>query len=250
METPVRNPVPPSQLGALAEGLALLRKHPWTALGLVLLAVLLGQLGPALELLAGATDNRAAQVVLGFAALLPLELYALPRWLAHLDAEGVDDPSNPASGWRPDFERRWLPAFAAKMLVLVLGALGCGLILPGLVIFTFFGWAPTRMLLRGDRLGAALRWSGRAMLRTWPRIVQAALLILAIWMLGQLLIGLALGPVLPQDPQAIPDALLRLRHPAFWIAGAINGLLYLWISAAFLALYHRLERLVQTSASR
>ncbi len=88
------------------------------------------------------------------------------------------------------------------------------------------------------------------MLRTWPRMVQAALVIFAVWMLAQLLIGLALSPLLPQDPEATLDALLRLRHPAFWIANAVNGLFYLWTSAAFLALYHRLERLVQTSASR
>ncbi|HJU84260.1 MAG TPA: hypothetical protein VJ600_08615 [Holophagaceae bacterium] len=232
------------------EGTRLLVRHPGITFGLLLFAVLLGQLGPALELLAGAPNTVPAQLVFGFAALLPLEIYALPRWLARLDAETVDAPANPRSGWQPGFDQRWLRAFGAKMLVLLLGAMGCVLILPTLLVFTFFGWAPLRMLLRGDRLGEAMRWSGRAMVRVWPRMVQAALAILIVWMLGQLLLRWEVGVAFPSALEEAPEAMVRLRHPAFWIAGAIAGIFHLWTSAAFLALYQRLERLVQSSEAK
>lgn len=252
METPPSAPASPpaSQLGALREGTALLFRHPAHSLGLLVLAVLLGQLGPALELLAKTGNSLWAQFLFARVALLPLELYALPRWLSRLDAEAADDPSNPREGWLPGFETRWLRASLAYLLLFALGGLGCLLILPGLLLFFFFGWAPIRMLLRGDPPSEALRWSGRTMLRFWPRIVQAALAVMAVGLLGVLLSVQTITAMLPAGTPENADALLRLRHPAFWLAGSLAGLVSLWSGAAFLALYHRLEKLVQSSESR
>ena len=76
---------PPSHLGALLEGLRLLKRHPWLALALAFLAMLLAQLGPALELAAGVGPNLILQAIFGFAGLLPLEMYFIPRLQAQLD---------------------------------------------------------------------------------------------------------------------------------------------------------------------
>ncbi|HJW09088.1 MAG TPA: hypothetical protein VJ483_05590 [Holophagaceae bacterium] len=250
METPPHPQLPPSQLGVLREGWRMLRRHPLLSLGLLALAVLLGQLGPVLELAARTGGSPGAQLLFAFVSLLPLEIYALPLFLARLDAELIGDPANPREGWRPGFESRWLRVFGAKLLVVSMGAVGCVLILPGLLTFLFFGWAPLRVLLRGERLVDALRWSGRAMLRCWPRIVQAVLAIALVWLAGQLLMRGVLAGMLPRSGDEIPDAATRLRHPAFWIAGGLAGLVHLWSSAAFLALYQRLERLAQSSEIR
>lgn len=86
---------PPSHLGVLRDGLALLRRHPAQAAGLVFLAMALAQAGPALELAAGAAPGPLAQPLFGFAGLLPLEMYFLPRLQAQLDAEMCGAPGNP-----------------------------------------------------------------------------------------------------------------------------------------------------------
>jgi hypothetical protein len=231
---------PPSQLAALPEGAALLLRRPLLALGLVAMAMVLGQLGPALELAARSGGGQASQALFSFVALLPLEIYALPRWSASLDAELAQDPANPKEEWTLRFEARWLKAFGAKLLVLPF----C------LPIFAMFGWAPLRVLLRGDSLMEALRWSGRAMLRFWPRVVQAALAIFIVLLLGAMAILAATTAWIPAAAQTDLTALTRLRHPAFWMASACSGLFSLWATAAVLCLYHRLERLVQSSESR
>ena len=65
--------VPPSHLGALLEGYKLLRRHPAMALGLALLAMVLAQLAPALELAAGVGPSLIFQPIFGFTALLRLK---------------------------------------------------------------------------------------------------------------------------------------------------------------------------------
>lgn len=244
---------PPSHLGALREGLILLRRHPLLSAGLVLLAMGLSQLGPALELAAGVGPNLAFQPLFGLAGLLPLEMYFIPRLMAQLDAETLNGHGNPADGWQTAFDQRWFRSFLARLgLSLVLGlgfafsvAVGFGLfafLIPGIVILTLYGWAPLRMLLRGDALPAALKWSQAAMARHWPRIVQAVLAMMLVVLTYQLAAGWALDRLLPAtDPDLGPGALLRLKHPAFWVFNLTGGLLNLWLSCALLALYHRLE---------
>src|SRR5690242_13080718 len=101
-------PLPPSQSGALADGFRFLARRPaWTA-GLVVLGTLLGQLGPALELLAKAEKNPVMGMALAWVAVLPMELYFIPRWVSRLDADLMDSPSNPQARWPALFEQRWL----------------------------------------------------------------------------------------------------------------------------------------------
>lgn len=241
----MRTPLP-SHLGALREGLVLLRRHPALSLGIALLAMGLAQLGPALELAAGAGPNLLLQPIFGFAGLLPLEMYFIPRLQAQLDAETLGGSGNPVAGWRETFDGRWLRAFLVRLGISA--AIGLGLLLflvPGIVVLTLFGWAPLRMLLRGDGLLEALRWSQSAMARHWLRIVQAVLAMLLVALVYQVAASWALDRLLPAaDPDLGPGALLRLKHPAFWVFNLLGGALNLWLSCALLALYQRLEAAV------
>ncbi|WP_026853958.1 hypothetical protein [Geothrix fermentans] len=238
----MRTPMP-SHLGALREGLAMLRRHPLPFLGLAVMAMALAQLGPVLELAARVGPSLLIQPIFGFAGLLPLEMYFIPRMQAQLDAELRDAPGNPARSWREVFEGRWLRAFLLRLGLSV--AIGLGLLcflIPGILVLTLFGWAPLRVLLRGDAPVPALRWSQTAMARQWPRIVQAVLAMLLVALVYQIAAGWALDRLLPAvDPEVGPGALLRLKHPAFWIFNLLGGALNLWLSCSLLALYHRLE---------
>jgi hypothetical protein len=244
-------PALPSHLGALLEGVHLLRRHPALSLGLAFLAMGLAQLGPALELAAGVGPSLIFQPIFGFAGLLPLEMYFIPRLQAQMDAETLDAVGNPQDGWQGAFDERWLRTFLARLGISV--AVGLGLLLflvPGIVLLTLFGWAPLRMLLRGDSLLVALRWSQSAMARHWPRIVQAVLGMMLVALIYQVGASYALDRLLPAtDPDLGPGALLRLKHPAFWIFNFAGGALNLWLSCSLLALYQRLEAtLLQPSA--
>jgi hypothetical protein len=240
----------PSHLGSLREGAAFLRRRPFLAIGLVLLAMALAQLGPALELAAGVGSNLLLQPIFGFAGLLPLEMYFIPRLQAQLDAEDRNTSGNPEASWRETFDARWFKAFLLRLGLSL--AIGLGLLLfliPGIAILILFGWAPMRMLLRGEAPLSALRWSQAAMVRFWPRIIQAVLAMLVVALLYQIGASWALDRLLPAtDPDLGPGALIRLKHPAFWAFNLLGGALNLWLSCALLALYHRLENAVAGQA--
>jgi hypothetical protein len=220
------------------------------SLGLALLAMGLAQLGPALELAAGAGPSLLLQPIFGFAGLLPLEMYFIPRLQAQLDAESLNAPGNPAECWPETFEARWLRSFVARLSISI--AIGLGLLaflVPGIVILTLFGWAPMRMLLRGDSLVPALRWSQSAMARHWARIIQAVLAMVLVALVYQVGASWALDRLLPaMDPDLGPAALLRLKHPAFWVFSLLNGAMNLWLSCSLLALFQRLEAAVASPA--
>jgi hypothetical protein len=98
------------------------------------------------------------------------------------------------------------------------------------------------MLLRGDSMLEALRWNRSAMARHWPRIIQAVLAMMLVGLIYLTGIGWAMSRILPMaDPEQIPPALLRLKHPAFWVFNLTTGIFNLWLTCALLALYHRLE---------
>ena len=222
----------PSHLGALREGFTLLRRHPALSLGLALLATALAQLGPALELVAKVSPSPITQLIFGMVGLLPMTMYFHPWLQARLDAEALNTPENPVATWQATFDTRWLRTF---LLVLGLGvAVGLGLalfVLPGIIVLTLFGWAPLRMLLRGDDLLNSLRWSQAAMVRHWPRIVQAVLAIALVVLVYMTCAGLAMNKLLPSlDSDQVPSALLRLKNPAFWVFNVLNSLLNLWMS--------------------
>lgn len=244
-------PLPDALPNALAEGLRFLARRPGWTLGLLVLGTLLGQLGPALELLAKAGTNPLMGLALAWVAVLPMELYFIPRWISRLDADQVDDPANPQARWPALFDQRWLPAFGASLAIQALGGLGfLLLIIPGVIVLTLTGFAPTRILLRGASFGEALRWSIRAMAQHWPRIVQTALAILLLAFAGALALALAESALFASSGPAGPDAWTRLKHPFIWGSQALGTLTLLWVSASFLSLYHRLEALVAGAADQ
>jgi len=152
--------------------------------------------------------------------------------------------------WRETFDGRWLQTFLLRLGLSL--AIGLGLLMflvPGVIILILFGWAPMRMLLRGDSLLPALKWSRSAMARHWPRIVQAVLAMMLVALAYQVGAGWVLDRLLPAaDPDLGPAAMVRLRHPAFWVFNLLGGGLNLWLSCALLALYQRLEAAVSGPA--
>jgi len=87
------------------------------------------------------------------------------------------------------------------------------------------------------------------MARHWPRIVQAVLAMMLVALAYQVGAGWVLDRLLPAaDPDLGPAAMVRLRHPAFWVFNLLGGGLNLWLSCALLALYQRLEAAVSGPA--
>ena len=119
------------------------------AVGLALLALILAQLGPALELAEGVVNPRSSPSS-GSRGSCPLNCTSCYR--PQLDAEVLDVRELlPLSDWRALFDRRWLPTFLLRIGLSI--AIGLGLLMfdvPGIVVMTLFGRAPLRPLLRGD----------------------------------------------------------------------------------------------------
>jgi len=227
----------PSPFSLIATGFRQLRRHPFLSLGIALLGALLSALGPLLQMKLGMPDDPITELALRAAAVLPLELYFVPRFLAFLDAETTGHPHNLPSDWKEHFERRWLKAFGIRILLML--AVGGGfamLVLPGLLLLTIFGWAPLRVLLRGDSFLLAARNSATLMAKAWPGVIRAALLFLGCYLPQMLGLGWALQRLVPE-----PSPWQRLVHPAIWIAHFLGGLLDLLISSSFLALYLAVE---------
>ena len=228
---------PVSDLLVLPKGISLLWKRPFQTLLLCLLYMGLAALGPLLQLRAKLPEDPLIGMLLISVATFPLELYFIPRLLLELDAEVLDHPLNPRAAWRATFESRWLRTFGAKMLLSV--ALGLGtmcFIVPALIILALYGWMPLRVLLRGESIAGAARGSIQLMARAWPRVVFASCAILSAYLFTAAILGGVLGHFLRE-----PTAWMRLTRPAAWVSNFLAGFLSLWVSAAFLALFHRVE---------
>lgn len=227
-----------SDLLPLVRGTGFLWRHPLQILGLALLTVVLSFLGPVLQLWAPVPDTPAVSITLAVVAMVPLELFFMPRFILALDAEVLDHPKNLQGDWKTTFEARWLMASAAKaLLYLSVGAAATCLLFPGLILLAIFGWAPWRVLLRGDTLKAAARASATLMVRFWPRVLLPFSMILGIYL------SALLGALWFQT-HFVPDPVtpwIRLTHPAVWVIDFGGALLNLWISCTCLAVYHRLE---------
>ena len=229
---------PLSDLLPLARGAQFLWQHPWQTLGLALLTVALSCLGPVLQIRVPLPDDPMISMILALVAMIPLELYFMPRFILALDAEAVNHPLNPRGTWKSTFEARWLAASAAKaLLYLSVGAASTCLLIPGLILLAFFGWTPWRVLLRGDSLKVAAKASATLMARFWPHILFLFSVILGVY-LSALLGALWLQVRFLPDPVT---PWILLTHPAAWAIDFGGGLLNLWLSATCLALYHRLE---------
>ena len=68
--------------------------------------------------------------------------------------------------------------------------------------------------------------------------------ILLLTFAGSLAIALAENAFFARFGADGPDAWTRLKHPFVWASQALGSIALLWVSASFLSLYQRLERLV------
>ena len=227
----------PSPWSILSDGTKLALRHPWISLGICTLGTVLGGLAPLLMVRGGLGDNPAIESLLFFVAVLPLDFYFLPRLALRLDAETLGHPRNPVDGWKEAFEARWLRAFGAKVLLGVAAGLGLLLfILPGLVVLFCFGWAPTRVLLRGESFREACLGSLDLMRRLWPLAMSRALLVLVV---GMALSGSVQYAIETFHP--LPDPKSELLSPLFWGAQFLGSMVSVWTVTSLLALYQRLE---------
>lgn len=231
-------PSPLSDLQPLARGTGFLWRHPLQVVGLALLTVVLSFLGPVLQTWASLPDDPLISITLAVVAMIPLELYFMPRFILALDAEALDHPDNPKDSWQQTFEARWLSASAAKaLLYLSVGVAATCLLFPGLILLAIFGWTPWRVLLRGESLKEAAKASAILMARLWPHVLLPFGMILGIHLL-------AISGAMWIQTRFVPDPVtpwIQLTNPVIWAIDFSGGLLNIWMSAICLALYHRLE---------
>jgi len=163
---------PKSDLASLKEGTRYLARRPAVTLGIAALGMALFALAALLQRSSGLPDEPQVEQLLTFAALLPLELYFIPRFLIAADAQEGENPLNAPADWKIHFEERWLRAFWGKILLSF--ATGLGIILfvaPGLLVLMAFGWMPLRILLRGESVAQAARGSLQTMRHAWQRVI-------------------------------------------------------------------------------
>ncbi len=224
-------------LEILATGLGHLRHHPLLTLGIVALGTLLSALATLLQIRMQLPDDLTTQAALGFAAMVPLLLYVVPRFLAYLDAEHLDHPRNALDHWKDHFEARWLKTFGARMLLYLAAGAGATLcFFPGLIVLALFGWTPLRVLLRGDALVPAARASLALMAKAWPLVVRTVLLFLGGYLVVMVCVVSGIASIIPE-----PTPWQRLTHPAMWGGRLVMGLLDLALGVCLLALYHAIE---------
>ena len=227
-------PSPFQDFRLLWTGLSRLLARPLAFAGLTALAVALTALGPLLRMKVPLPPDPMLDGLVRGAALLPMELYALPRLQAWLDAETLGSAQNPAADWRETFEARWWRATLSRLLLSLMAGLWLMLcIVPGLLVLLAFGWGPTRTLLRGDGIREGYRGGLRMMARGWPR----AVVVVGLCMLLQALLSWPLTALMPEPGQ--PGQ--TLRSPWFWAEAAVGGAVGVWFASTLLALFQALE---------
>jgi hypothetical protein len=227
-------PSPLRDLRLLWEGLSRLLRRPALFAGLVLLSTALAGLAPLLRSRLPLPPDPLLDGLVRGMALLPMELYALPRLAAYLDAELLDPVDNPRAAWQESFETRWWKATASRLLLSLMVGVGIALcIVPGLFVLAAFGWGPTRTLLRGDGILEGYRGGARMMAAGWNR----ALLVVCAALLVQLLL---LTPVMALAGKA-EMTLGLLRRPGYWLEALLSGALGIWFASVLLALFQALE---------
>lgn len=227
-------PSPLQDFRLLRTGLDRLLERPLLFGALALLAVALAALAPLARLRIALPPDPMLEGLLRGAALLPMELYALPRLQAYLDARTGGAPENPPGSWSGTFEARWWRATLSRLLLSLMAGLGLMLcIVPGLLVLLAFGWGPTRTLLRGDGIREGYRGSLRLMARGWPRAVT----VVGACFILQALLAWPLTAMLPDPLQ--PG--LTLRSPWFWAEALVSGAVGVWFASTLLALFQALE---------
>jgi len=235
---------PKSDLACLREGTRFLTRRPVAVLGIAALGTLLFALAAWIQLRAGLPDDQTVEQLVTFAGLIPLELYFIPRLMIAVDAQTGQHPLNLPEAWKQHFEERWLRACGAKVLVSLAAGLGLVLlVLPGLMVLMMFGWVPLRVLLRGESLLQAARNNLQMTLHAWPRVLLVGSAIAMVYLASTYGMDLLLDHFVPD---AGPWA--RLTHPLVWVVDFAASLVNIWVSASFLALFHKIEPVLATAS--
>lgn len=220
----------PSAFGPLASGTYFLWRHKIASLGIVLLGTLLAELAPWVMQRLQLPSSEFNLILFRAVCGLPLFLYAIPRFLAYLDAVHIKSPENRPEDWKAHFEKRWGRCIAAKLLLYVALSVGLSLyILPGIFMLFYWGWTPLRVLLRGETMQNALLGSVR-MARVHTRYILRA---------GFLLFFVGFGLVVGLSGLAALKGFSSDVHQLFF--GALGQLCGLWLDLGFLALFHQTE---------
>jgi len=226
-----------------------LSRHPLLILGVSALWAVLLTLAPYIQIRAHISPELTRTTILNLVLTLPMEFFFLPMLLAFVDAESHGHPSNPLAGWRSTFESRWGPAALARLILYVLTCVGMvAFIIPGVLIFVFLGWMPMYVLLRGGTVAKAARWSYLVMASELKRVLLGALPILVLYLAALLVLG-TLGDKWAPQPTLRETAswgnLLQLwmhfHHPFYWVLSLLTAFVNVWMSLAFLALFHGVE---------
>jgi hypothetical protein len=221
---------------------ALLLVHPSWTLGLIALTSLLSIGALVLGRHFGLPDTPQPDDIdgmikrglLNLAVLFPLELYFLPRWVIATDAGAPDSVSAISGGdtkdnWKQLFEDRWARVFLARLMLSVATSMGFFLCLvPGILVLTFFGWTPWRVLLRGEPIIVAARSCAKSMSMLWPQVLMAAAAILLAVLVFNNLAAIAADALAGDYAQL-----------AYNVAAAAS---MVWMNAALLALYQWMEK--------
>jgi hypothetical protein len=170
--------------------------------------------------------------LLNLAALFPLELYFIPRWLLATDSFSEGSP-NPKEEWKLLFEERWGRVFLARVMVTLAATIGFFLcFIPGIVILIYFGWTSWRVLLQGETITVAAKTCAKTMALLWPQVSFAVAVIILIVLLGNDLAALAAS---------------GLEDEISWhLLNVFGQFTIVWMNAALLALYQWME----TAAAR
>ena len=228
---------PKTDLASLLDGTRYLTRRPAAVLGIAALGMLLFALAALIQLRAGLPDEPQVEQLLTFAGLIPLELYFIPRLVIAIDAQSGQNPLNMPGEWKQRFEERWLRAFWGKVLLSLAAGVGLVLfVLPGLMVLMMFGWVPLRILLRGESLAQAARTSIQMMIHAWQRVILVSSAIAVVYLASSYVMDLLLDRYI-QDP----TPWTRLTHPLLWVINFCVSILSIWVSAAFLALFRRIE---------
>lgn len=219
-----------SAFGPLVSGIYFLWRHKIASLGIVLLASLLAELGPVALRYFQLQPTEINLQLFHSVSGLPLALYVVPRFVAYLDAMHVKAPENRLEDWKAHFEKRWGLCVATKLMLYVALVLGLFLfIFPGLLAIFFLGWAPLRVLLRGETLQSAVLGSIR-MAKVHAREILRGFFLLCLVYLG------LLGAMVYLAGLEGLRGNITLRALTF-----VGQILALWFSLGILALFHQTE---------
>lgn len=220
----------------LAPFIQAVRHWKW-ALALIAGYTTLSLLGPMLQAKFHLPNTLDVGMLLHQVSVLPFALYFIPRFMVWMDAELKNENTNPQATWKEGFENRWILASGARLLLSLFVSLGLTtFVIPGLLFLFAFGWAPMRILLRGEKFTVSAQNSLAMSFQNRIGMLAVGGFMGLLYFAAILMMFLILALTFPH-----PTPLDRLSHPLWWGAYAAGGAMELFLTLALLGLFHHLE---------